>query len=202
MDDVWGKRSRVYDVLEGSDLRRGPEKSALFGRARGQTLLVTAGTGLDFRHLPAVPVVAIDFSMAMLARAHRRRSSSPARIALLAADAECLPFADGAFESVICSCSLCSIRHPDRALAEVHRVLRSGGALLLFEHVRSRHPVLAAVLDGMTIWSRRAGTEMNRNTVATLRAAGFQIDAIRSVFLDIILAIDARKPTLQPEETL
>ena len=100
-------------------------------------LLVTPGTGLDFRHLPAEPVVAIEFSMEML-QPGRRVGRSAAAVTLLAADAERLPF-----ESVVCSWSLCSTHDPDRALREVYRVPRQGGALLLFEHVWSRHTLLA-----------------------------------------------------------
>lgn len=191
MGDMWSARSRIYDLLEGSDLRRGARKAELFARAHGRTLLITAGTGLDFRHLPSVPVVAIDFSMAMLARARHRIVASDRGIALVATDAEHLPFASGAFATIICSCSLCSIRRPGIALAEMRRVLSPGGRLLLFEHVRSRNRILGAVLDLMTVWTRRGGTDMNRNTIDTVVAAGFEIASVQSVFLDIILAIDA-----------
>lgn len=191
--DVWNARSRAYDFLEGSDLRRGPDKSALFARAHGRTLLVTAGTGLDFRHLPPTDVVAIDFSLAMLGRARARRAGCSASITLLAADAESLPFGRGSFDTAISSCSLCSIRHPDRALAEIRRVLRPAGRLLLFEHVRSRQPLLGVILDAMTLWSRRGGTDMNRDTVTAIERAGFAIASIQPVFLDIILTIEAER---------
>ena len=195
MMDRWNIRSRAYDLLEGSDLRRGPAKSALFDRARGRTMLVTAGTGLDFFHLPAIDVVAIDFSLAMLGRARARRHRSRASIALLAADAESLPFDSGSFDTAICSCSLCSIRDPDRALAEMRRVLRPGARLLLFEHVRSGQPLLGMILDAMTLWTRRGGTDMNRDTVSAIERAGFAITSIQPVFLDIILAIEAERRT-------
>ena len=194
MMDRWNIRSRAYDLLEGSDLRRGPAKSALFGRARGRTLLVAAGTGLDFFHLPAIDVVAIDFSLAMLERARARRQRSRASVALLAADAESLPFDRDSFDTAICSCSLCSIPNPDRALAEIRRVLRPGARLLLFEHVRSAQPLLGGILDAMTLWTRRGGTDMNRDTVSAIERAGFALTSIQPVFLDIILAIEAERP--------
>lgn len=70
--DVWALRSRIYDRLEASDRRRWAAKRNLFQRIRGRTLLVAAGTGIDFQHLPAGDVVAFDLSPAMLARARRR----------------------------------------------------------------------------------------------------------------------------------
>lgn len=193
MRDPWRLRSALYDLLEGSDLRRGAAKSKLFGRAHGRTLLITAGTGLDFRHLPPIRVIAIDFSAGMLARARRRSHRSAAHISLAAADAMCLPFAAASFETVITSCSLCSIARPDAALNEISRVLAHGGTLLLFEHVRSRQPLLACTLDLMTLWTRKGGTAMNRDTLGTVKRSGFHIDSVSSVFLDIILAVEASR---------
>lgn len=190
--NVWARRAALYDWLEGSDLRRASAKKRLFSRAHGKTLLVGAGTGLDFRHLAAgSEVTAIDISNAMLARAQRRAAASPAFVRLVAADAHHLPFADREFETVITSCTMCSVPDPLRAFTEMRRVLARSGRLLMFEHVLSAHPVLAATLEVMTWWSRRSGTEMNRDTVSVATAAGFSIVAIESVFLDIILALEA-----------
>ena len=198
MRDTWRLRSVVYDILEGSDLRRGAAKSRLFARAHGRTLLITAGTGLDFKHLPAIRVIAIDFSTEMLARARRRTYHTTADVTLVAADAMCLPFAAASFDTVITSCSLCSIARPEAALNEVHRVLAPGGTLLLFEHVRSRQPLLACTLDLMTWLTRNSGTAMNRDTLAAVSTSGFHIDSVTSVFLDIILAVEAsRAPAVQ-----
>ena len=189
--DLWRARNMLYDACEGSDLRRGRAKASLFGHARGRTLLIAAGTGLDFRHLPRTRVVAIDFSEDMLARAKRRCGTSDASIALAAADAMSLPFSDAVFDSVITSCSLCSIARPAAALTEIRRVLKPHGLLLVFEHVRSRQPLLAWTLDLMTLWTRRGGTDMNRRTLHAVEDAGFHIVRVKSVFLDIILAVEA-----------
>lgn len=174
-------------------MRRGAAKTSLFKRAHGRTLLITAGTGLDFRHLPPIRVVAIDFSASMLAKARARTPRAPAEIFLVAADAMSLPFGAASFDTVISSCSLCSIDRPDEALGEIYRVLAPGGKLLLFEHVQSRQPLLAVTLNVMTWWTRRGGTAMNRDTLASVMRSGFRIDAVTSVFLDIILAVEASR---------
>lgn len=190
---AWARRAALYDWLEGSDVRRASHKKRLFGRARGKTLLVGAGTGLDLPHLAADgDVTAIDISDAMLTRARARAAASPARVRLVAADALRLPFPDAMFETVITSCTMCSVPDPPLAFDEMRRVLAPTGTLLMFEHVRSTHPVLAATLEVMTWWTRRGGTEMNRDTVSLASAAGFRIASIESVFLDIILAVEAR----------
>lgn len=69
----------------------------------------------------------------------------------------------------------------------------------MFEHARSAQPILAAVLDAMSLWSRRRGTDMSRETVRCVIEAGFNIDRIESVFLDIILAIEASRPPASTE---
>lgn len=190
--DVWARRSTFYDVIEGSDLRRGAFKRRLFGRVRGRTLLIAAGTGLDLRHLPPVPVVALDISLDMLARARPRAARATAQVQLLAADAQCLPFGRSVFDSVITSCTLCSVPDPLLTLCEICRVLSPAGALYMFEHVRSGDPVVGITLDLMTLWSRRGGTDMNRRTLATAERAGFLITRVDPVFLDVILAVEAR----------
>lgn len=190
MPDVWGWRSRFYDLCEGSGLRRGPHKARLFQDASGRTLLVAVGTGLDIRHFPRHrEITAVDISADMLRKAAVRAAAYAGRLDLVQADALRLCFRDESFDTVVTSCTLCSVPEPAAALRELRRVLRPGGRLLMFEHVRSRHPLLGLALDLMTLMTRRSGTEMNRDTLANVRSAGFRITAVESVFVDIILAI-------------
>jgi len=192
--DIWDLRSRMYDQLEASDRRRWTAKRRLFARARGRTLLVAAGTGIDFQHLPATRVTAVDLSAAMLNRARHRVDDGPARVRLLRTDALQLPFQAAAFDTVVTSCTMCSVPHPAVALQEISRVLRPDGRLLMFEHVRSRHVLLGLTLDVMTLWTRFTGTDMNRDTLRSVREAHFVVRRVESVFLDIIVAVEATKP--------
>ena len=194
---AWARRATLYDWIEGSDLRRAPFKKRLFSRSRGRTLLVGAGTGLDLQHFPdGANITALDISDAMLARACPRAAASPASVTLIAADALQLPFTTGVFDTIVTSCTMCSVREPLLAFAEMRRVLTPSGRLLMFEHVRSQQPVLGLALDVMTWWTRRGGTAMNRDTLSAAQAAGFQVVRIESVFLDIILAVEASAAAL------
>lgn len=194
MSIVWDIRAGFYDVCEGSDVRRGPHKAALFQDMRGKVLFVALGTGLDVKHFPpGQDIVAIDISERMLRRAEHRCKQYRGSLAILQANALQLCFADASFDTVVTSCTLCSVPDPIKVLHELHRVLRPGGVLLMFEHVRSRNPILGLVLDLMTLWTRLWGTEMNRHTVRNAQAAGFGITRIDSVFLDIILSIRGQK---------
>ena len=199
MRSIWNLRAKLYDLCEGSDLRRGPHKAALFREMEGKALFVAVGTGIDVRHFPPrLSVTAIDINESMLRKAAPRAQQYPGRLRLLQASALELCFADGVFDTVVTSCTLCSVPRPVQALRELHRVLRPGGRLLMFEHVRSRQALLGLALDAMTVLTRRGGTEMNRDTLANAVRAGFVITGVDSVFLDIILAVRAVKAEVAP----
>ncbi|MEW6252627.1 MAG: class I SAM-dependent methyltransferase [Planctomycetota bacterium] len=192
MATIWDRRARLYDLCEASELRRGPHKAALFRHMSGRVLFVGVGTGVDIRHFrPGREIVAIDISEEMLRRARVRAEAYRGSLTLVRMDAMQLSFPAASFDTVATSCTMCSVPDPLRAFREFHRVLRPGGKLLMFEHVRSRNPVLGRALDLMTLWTRRRGTEMNRDTLANAKAAGFCITQIESAYLDIILAVHA-----------
>ena len=194
MTTTWDLRARFYDLCEASDLRRGPHKAALFRHVAGRVLLVAVGTGVDIRHFPAdCEIVGIDISREMLRKACDRCRCYCESLSLVQADALNLCFADNSFDTVVTSCTMCSVPDPVRALRELYRVLRPGGGLLMFEHMRSRNRVLGLALDMMTLFTRRSGTDMNRDTLGNTVAAGFRVTRIESVFLDIILSIHAVK---------
>lgn len=191
----WDLRARAYDALEASDFRRGPSKSQLFSRIRGRTLFLAIGTGIDIRHFPpGADIVGIDLSPEMIRRAQKRRAAYQGSLKLLLMDAAKLCFRDHCFDTVVTSCTLCSVPDPARVLAELYRILRPGGLFFMFEHVRSRDRLLGLALDCMTLFTRRSGTEMNRDTLCAVKAAGFEIERVEGVFLDIILSAHARKP--------
>jgi len=195
MANVWDIRATLYDVCEASDYRRGPQKAALFGDMRGRVLFAAVGTGVDIRHFPpGHSIAAIDISDKMLLKAEKRARQYNGHLELCLADAQDLKFPDASFDTVVTSCTMCSVPDPIRAFREFHRVLRPGGRLLMFEHVRSRNPILGFALDLMTLWTRLWGTEMNRDTLANSRAVGFRITRIDSVYLDVILSVRAERP--------
>jgi ubiquinone/menaquinone biosynthesis C-methylase UbiE len=91
-----------------------------------------------------------------------------------------LPFPDESFDTVISGLVLCTIPDPRRALGEMRRVLRPGGTLRFYEHVRSEDPKLARWQDRVSRpWSWVAGgCRVNQDTVSMIPAAGFRIETL------------------------
>jgi ubiquinone/menaquinone biosynthesis C-methylase UbiE len=171
----------VYDPFLALGERRGmaARRRALLASARGRVLELGAGTGLNLAHYPAVAeLVLSEPDPAMRGRLERRlaRAGRPARV--VAAGAEALPFADGAFDTVVSTMVLCTVQDLDAALAEVRRVLAPGGRLLLIEHVRASSPRLERWQDRLAgAWGAFAdGCRCNQPTVERLEAAGLRVE--------------------------
>jgi ubiquinone/menaquinone biosynthesis C-methylase UbiE len=165
-------------------------------RARGRTLELAVGTGLNLPfYRPDVALTGVDVNPAMLAIA-RRRSAALGRAAdLREGDAQALPFPDGAFATAVATLALCTIPDERRALAEAHRVLRPDGRLLLLEHVRSPvAPIRWAerLLDPL---ARRAGDHLLRDPLDHLAAVGFDVERCARSRWGLVAEIVARKPS-------
>ncbi len=100
----------------------------------GQVLDVATGTGLVAREIArrsAARIVGVDLSPEMLqgARAGIRRERLEERVTLCLAQAERLPFDDGAFDAVTFTYLLRYVEDPAATLAELTRVIKPGGVL-------------------------------------------------------------------------
>jgi ubiquinone/menaquinone biosynthesis C-methylase UbiE len=176
--------ARIWDTmvrLGGREELR--NRSELLKDAHGRVLEVGAGTGLNFRLYPldVEQVVAVEPEPTMASRAKRRARSADVPVRVVRAAAEALPFPDGTFDTIISCLVLCTVRDPRRAAVELQRVLRPGGEVRVYEHVRSSDPRAARWQDlAERPWGFvGAGCHPNRDTVAILRSAGFEVDTRR-----------------------
>lgn len=181
-----------YDLLD----RFIPEswRREAVGLARGHVLEVGVGTGRNLSLYPAgCRVTAIDLSPAMLARARMRASRAPVPVHLLEMDVEHLAFPDRTFDTVLATFVFCSVPDPARGLAEVRRVCRPEGRVVLLEHVRSEHPLLGIMMDLLNPLARYlVGDNINRRTVAAVGAAGFHLLRVRELAGPLVKLIVAR----------
>jgi len=171
----------IYDIalapLELAGLGR--LRQRLLADSRGAVLEIGAGTGVNLPYYgDGVRVFALDESREMLAVARRRPCRACATVSQ--ADAQSLPFAAHTFQTVVGTLVFCSIPDPVRALVEARRVLRPGGILLLLEHTRGHHPLVAALTDWLDpIWCALNGScHLNRQTARTAVEAGFDVTSI------------------------
>jgi len=199
VDDVtkqkWDSAAKSFDRLSAGDDRRfGPVKKRLFAKMQGKSLMVAAGTGNDFKHFPpGLDIVALDISPKMLELAAPRAIGYPGTLTLQEADVCNLPYPDDTFDTVVTVCTFCSVPKPILGLSELRRVLKPGGQILMFEHMRSAVAQFGVLLDLMTPLSRKFGPDLNRDTVGNVQKAGFKLRRVENVYLDIVRIIEAVK---------
>jgi ubiquinone/menaquinone biosynthesis C-methylase UbiE len=160
-------------------------RDRLIHGARGRVLEIGAGTGLNLgRYSPGAEVVALEPEPTMARKASARARAAPVPVRMVRGVAEALPFPDRTFDAVVACYVLCSVSDQSKALDELRRVLRPGGEVRVYEHVRSAHPGWALVQDLVTpVWHRfGCNCHPNRDTAAALRAAGFRVEARRISF--------------------
>ena len=177
--------ARCYDKLSRGAERQGAgdhRREALAGLS-GRVVEVGAGNGLNFAYYPpeVTEVVAVEPEAHLRGIAERAATSANVAVRVVDGTAERLPLDSAAFDAGVASLVLCSVADQRQALGELSRVLRPGGQLRFYEHVRSSDPRQARMQRAADlVWPRLAGgCHTSHDTVAAIRAAGFWIEAVR-----------------------
>ena len=161
-------------------------RQRLLAGATGQVIEIGGGTGANLPcYGPAVESLTVTEPMVpMIRRLERRIQDDGYNAKVLRAPAEDLPFDDDTFDTAVSTLVLCGVDDQPRALRELRRVLRPGGRLLFFEHVRSDDPARARLQDRMN-WLNRLVVccDCNRATLSTIQQAGFTITQIEHTAL-------------------
>lgn len=198
--ETTGKQARydsVAQYYEGvmSPLQRwglaGLRAAALSQLPEGRILEIGAGTGLNFVHYPPdAHGVATEFSREMLKIASTK--TRPPRVQLLQNRAEDLPFKTHSFDAAFATLVFCSVESPLQAFAELRRVVRPGGTVVLLEHVRPRG-ILGPLFDLLNVLTVRLFDDhVNRRTAKLVSEAGLEVVEVKSRLLGVVNLIKCR----------
>ncbi|MEU3551940.1 class I SAM-dependent methyltransferase [Streptomyces longwoodensis] len=163
---------RLEKGIDGPRLRTG-----LVSDLTGRVVEIGAGTG---RNLPyyakADHVVAIEPSAGMRAQVPGKLAGVVPTVEVIDATGEHLPFPDEEFDAAVAFLLLCVVDDLDAVLKEIRRVLKPGGRLSFFEHVRDTGR-RGRAQDLATPLLRRVmfGCRPNRPTIERMEAMGFDV---------------------------
>ena len=154
--------------------------------ATGRVLEIGIGSGLNLPlYSPSVQhVIGLDPSPRLLemARGAQRRNLP---VDFIEGSAEGIPLEKASIDTVVTTWTLCSIPDADRALREMHRVLKPAGRLLFVEHGRAPDPNVVWWQDRLTpIWKRLGGRcHLNRAIGSLIEGAGFQFERLETGYM-------------------
>lgn len=164
------------------------QREKIVPQAEGVVLELGFGSGLNLPHYDPKRVTklyALEPAAGMLARARKRAANSAVPVEILAEAAEAVSLPDESIDTALVTYSLCSIADPVAALAGARRALRPGGRLLFCEHG-------LAPDEGVVRWQKRiepfwriigGGCHLTRDIPGIVRAAGFAIDTLDTMYL-------------------
>ena len=173
----------MYDRIgrgsEAAGLQR--ERVALLAHARGNTVEIGAGTGLNLDHYPptVTHLTLVEPDRHMRKRLRQRVAQIRPDAAVLDARAESLPLPDASVDTVVVTFVLCSVADHTAALAEITRVLRPGGQLLFLEHVRDTDPQIADKQDHAPFLYSWIGCHPNRATLEAITHSPLSVVNVR-----------------------
>jgi ubiquinone/menaquinone biosynthesis C-methylase UbiE len=161
--------------------------------AESRLLEIGAGTGLNFPFYPrGAHGAASELSGEMLRVA--RGKARPEGVRLVQSDAAALPFADASFDAACATLVFCSLASPGAAFAELRRVVRPGGTIVLLEHVRP-DGLLGTLFDALNLLTVALFEDhFNRRTADEARRAGLELLRVERRARGIVNLIVCRNP--------
>ena len=184
----------IYDKFaKGYDRAFAPFEKKFLSRWRAETLSylpenskileIGAGTGANFQFYPASNcAVASEISIKMLEFARNKTS----QIKIVQAAAEVLPFAANSFDAAFATLVFCSIPKPENAFAELQRVIKPNGKIVLLEHVRP-NGFKGYLFDLINIFSMPLIEDcFNRQTAKLAEDAGLKILEVKKKAFGIV----------------
>ena len=177
--------ARFYRHLAAGAEKAGAaeHRDELLAGLSGRVIEVGCGHGINFTHYPeaVTALVAVEPEAYLRGAAQEAAAKVPLSIEVIDGTADHLAMPDGSFDAGVASLVLCSVPDQAAALAELHRVIRPGGELRFYEHVRATNPRRASRQDRIQpLWSQLGGgCRPNCETEAAIVSAGFMVEDCR-----------------------
>jgi len=177
--------ARIYPRINAFAEAHGSveHRQEMLAGIHGRVIEIGAGLGSNFVHYPAEveQVVAVEPEARLRAVAEQAAAQAAVAVEVRAGRAEELPADDDSFDVAVFSLVLCTITDVPAALAEARRVLKPGGELRFYEHVRSDNPRFLRMQRIINpLWrTLGGGCNVTRDTERAIQAAGFTLKEIR-----------------------
>jgi phosphatidylethanolamine/phosphatidyl-N-methylethanolamine N-methyltransferase len=187
VEKVYSTMARVYDGF--FDWALGPGRRLAVARLPlrpgNRVLEVGVGTGLSLPLYPAgIHLTGIDISEAMLEQARLRRDSvGLINVDLRRMDAMSLSFGDEMFDHVLAPYLISVVPEPLRVMAEMRRVCKPGGTVVVVNHFLSPNPILGSFERAFTPLSRWIGFRMDLPLDEIVPMSGLEVQSVQRVNL-------------------
>lgn len=175
-----GYAEKIFPLINDLALRKAtPYRADLLAKASGTVLELGLGSGLNLAHYDPTRVervIGVEPDDTMWARGRERAAEVDLDVERVDAYGENLPIDDQSIDTAVSTFVLCSVREPQRVLAELYRVVRPGGRLLVMEHVRHPSTLMAGCQRIITpAWKRcLAGCHPGRELQVDLDASRWE----------------------------
>jgi len=178
---------RIMDSMLSAENIQKVRKTVL-ADVKGEVFEIGFGTGLNLPHYPAgvKRITTVDPNPGARRIADRRIATSAIEVTHLMLGGEKLPLDDAAFDSIVCTFTLCSIEEVNKALEEMHRILKSGGRFHFVEHGLSDNPRVQWWQHKLTPFQKWIGDgcHLDRNAAQLLGQNGFQVERLDNFYLE------------------
>ncbi|MFF4756415.1 class I SAM-dependent methyltransferase [Streptomyces sp. NPDC002514] len=177
--------ARIYPRINAFAEAHGSieHRQELLAGTHGRVVEIGAGTGANFAHYPSEveQVVAVEPEPRLRTLAEQAAAKAAVPVEVRTGRAEELPLKDDSFDVAVFSPVLCTIADVPGALAESKRILKPGGELRFYEHVRSERPSFFRLQRLLNpLWGLLGGgCHLTRDTEGALQQAGFAVKDVR-----------------------